>query len=93
MKPSQHEPPPEIHVYYKRQSFFQVNGSLSVFDTSGSPGRYIKIQIKCKEPRSQVSESVGLGCDPNIYISNKFLGVVDATGPGETLLRTTSRDD
>ena len=60
---------------------------------SGSPGRYIKIQIKCKEPRSQVSESVGLGCDPNIYISNKFLGVVDATGPGETLLRTTSRDD
>ena len=35
-------------------------------------------------PLSRVSDSVGLGCNSKIYISNKFLGDVDPVGLGTT---------
>ena len=34
---------------------------------------------------ARVSDSLGLGCGPRIYISNQFQGDADTAGPGITL--------
>lgn len=41
-------------------------------------------------PTLRAPDSVGLGSDVPIYISNKFSGVTDATGPGDHTLTTVA---
>lgn len=53
--------------------------------TSESSGRYVKTQTEDGKPRSRVTESVGLRCDPGIFISSKCSNVADAAGPEKTL--------
>lgn len=84
---------PSLRLMYTERdslSFLQGNASLKIQHTSVLTGQYVKAQIEDGKPRSRVSESVGLGCDHGICISNKFLGVADAAGPASATMRTTS---
>lgn len=66
-------------------SFLQGNGSPKFEHISESSGGYVKTQTEDGKPRSRVTESVGLRCDPDIFISGKFLDVADAAGPEITV--------